>query len=504
MTRRATRATQLRDENAVKGKIARGVAKAGTAATVTTTAGPSKESAILDANVQNKRKREALGEVTNNNKDKAQAPKGISKEGKIVKPHVLVPPKATRQIVRGPLRKVRSTAITSTKENDINEDAMLIDEPPPALTLHRVTRKLNARTTTTEEKLTELVEDVDELGEEEGDYAEGAEPAHKRRRTSSEGDVEAAVETELEVHPDEETATAQPELEAFTLSVPDVDEEEEEEVTGWDDLDKDDFDDPYMVSEYVVDIFKYLCECENQSIPNADYMQHQKELRWSHRGVLMDYLIGLHSTFKLMPETLYLSVNIIDRFLSMRVVSLSKLQLVGLSGLLIAAKFEEIVAPSVENFLVIGAMQDEAKEEDMLKAERYILKTLNWSVSLYPQPMNWLRRVSKADDYDPQVRALAKFFLEIHVVERRLIGIKPSLLAAASIWLGRLVMGHFGWSPNLAHYSGYSEKKILPVADLMLNYCLRPERHENFVQKFASKKYSKVLSVANAFRDVQY
>lgn len=159
----------------------------------------------------------------------------------------------------------------------------------------------------------------------------------------------------------------------------------------------------------------------------------------------MDYLIGLHHRFRLCPETLYLAVNLIDRFLSMRVVSLSKLQLVGLSALFIASKFEEIVAPSVKHYLTAGAMQDEAKEEDMLKAERYILKTLNWTVSLFPQPMNWLRRISKADDYDPQVRTLAKFFLEIHVVERRLLGVKPSLIAAASIWLGRLVMNETDW-----------------------------------------------------------
>ncbi|KAF8589101.1 hypothetical protein K439DRAFT_1629000 [Ramaria rubella] len=205
----------------------------------------------------------------------------------------------------------------------------------------------------------------------------------------------------------------------------------------------------------------------------------------------MDYLIGLHYTYRFAPETLYLAVNIIDRFLSMRVVSLSKLQLVGLSGFFIACKFEEVLAPSVGNLLTAGAMQDDAKEEDMLKAERYILKTLNWNVSPYSQPMNWLRRISKADDYDPQVRTLAKFFLEIHVVERRLLGVKPSLIAAASIWLGRLVMGKFVWTPNLAHYSGYSEKKIIPVANIMINYCLRPERHENFIRKYASKRYAK-------------
>ena len=174
-------------------------------------------------------------------------------------------------------------------------------------------------------------------------------------------------------------------------------------------------------------------------------MQHQKELKWSHRSLLMDFLISLQRQMHLLPETLHLAVNIIDRFLSLRVVSLSKLQLVGIAGMMIATKFEEIAAPSVRHWLHAGMMTDDASEEDMLKAEKYILKTLNWSISNYPQPMNWIRRISKADDYDPEVRLLSKFFLDIHVVERRLIGIKPSLISAASIWCGRLIMGKFGW-----------------------------------------------------------
>ena len=172
----------------------------------------------------------------------------------------------------------------------------------------------------------------------------------------------------------------------------------------------------------------------------------------------------------MLPETLYLAVNIIDRFLSMRIVSLPKLQLVGLSGLFIAAKFEEICSPSVQNLLAAGAMQEDTTKEEMLKAERYILMTLNWNVSLYPQPMNWLRRISKADDYDPEVRSLAKFFLEIHVVEKRLLGVKPSLIAAASIWLGRLVLNHFGWVKRpISLFLVSSTDKILPRRRLILH-----------------------------------
>lgn len=80
-------------------------------------------------------------------------------------------------------------------------------------------------------------------------------------------------------------------------------------------------------------------------MPNPNYMESQKELAWKMRGILTDWLIQVHVRFRLLPETLFLCVNIIDRFLSARVVSLAKLQLVGVTCMFIAAKFEEIRSP---------------------------------------------------------------------------------------------------------------------------------------------------------------
>jgi G2/mitotic-specific cyclin 1/2 len=80
-------------------------------------------------------------------------------------------------------------------------------------------------------------------------------------------------------------------------------------------------------------------------------MASQKELAWSMRGILLDWLVQVHARFRLLPETLFLCVNIIDRFLSARVVSLAKLQLVGIACLFVASKVEEIVAQSVSHFL---------------------------------------------------------------------------------------------------------------------------------------------------------
>lgn len=177
-------------------------------------------------------------------------------------------------------------------------------------------------------------------------------------------------------------------------------------------------------------------------MPNPNYMETQKELAWKMRGVLVDWLVQVHARFKLMAETFFLCVNLIDRFLSVRVVSLAKLQLVGVTCLFVAAKVEETIAPSVTNFIYCA--QSSYTEIEILQAEKYILKTVDWNLG-YPSPLNFLRRISKADDYNIHVRTIGKYLLEIGCLEWRLIATPPSLLAASAMWLARLILDLADW-----------------------------------------------------------
>lgn len=177
-------------------------------------------------------------------------------------------------------------------------------------------------------------------------------------------------------------------------------------------------------------------------MPNPAYMDNQRELSWAMRGILHDWLIQIHLHFHLIPETLLLAINTVDRFLSIRVVSLAKLQLVGLTCLFIASKFEEIITPPITQFLNLA--EDAYTENEILQAERYVLKTLDWNLS-YPNPVHFLRRVSKADGYDIKARTIAKYLVETMCLEWRLLSAPPSLLAAAAIWLARLTLDSETW-----------------------------------------------------------
>ncbi|KAJ1024317.1 hypothetical protein NDA18_004487 [Ustilago nuda] len=255
---------------------------------------------------------------------------------------------------------------------------------------------------------------------------------------------------------------------------------------GWEDLDAEDAEDPLMVAEYVNDIFEYMKELEIINMPNGDYMSLQEEINWDVRAILIDWLVDVHTKFRLLPETLYLAVNIIDRFLSRRTISLSKLQLVGVTAMFIASKYEEVMCPSIKNFYHIadGGYTD----VEILRAERYVLKVLDFSMS-YANPMNFLRRISKADNYDIQTRTVAKYFMEISLLDYRLMEHPPSLIAAAAAWLAREVLERGEWTPTLVHYSTYSEQELLGTAEIMLDYCLRPITHQFFHKKYAHKKF---------------
>jgi hypothetical protein len=200
--------------------------------------------------------------------------------------------------------------------------------------------------------------------------------------------------------------------------------------------------DTSMVAEYGEEIFEYMHTLEEKMKPNANYMDHQAEIQWSMRSVLMDWLVQVHNRFTLLPETLFLAVNYVDRFLSAKVVSLGKLQLVGATALFVAAKYEEINCPSVQEivYMVDGAYTG----DEVLKAERFMLSMLQFELG-WPGPMSFLRRISKADDYDLETRTLAKYFLEITVMDERFVSCAPSFLAAGAHCLARFMLKKGDW-----------------------------------------------------------
>lgn len=260
-------------------------------------------------------------------------------------------------------------------------------------------------------------------------------------------------------------------------------------------LDTEEARDISMVAEYAQDIFDYMACTERESMANPNYMDFQDEIQWHMRATLIDWLLQVHMRYHMLPETLWIAVNIVDRFLSARIVSLAKLQLVGVTAMFIAAKYEEILAPSVEEFVYMtdgGYSRDE-----ILKGERIVLSTLDFNVSTYCSPYSWVRRISKADDYDIQTRTLCKCLMEVTLLNHLFLRVRPSMIAAIGMFLAKRMLGGV-WDDAFVYYSRFTEAQLLPGANLLLEKLAEPGFEEQFVyKKYASKKFLKASIYAH-------
>ncbi|CAH1766016.1 5936_t:CDS:10, partial [Entrophospora sp. SA101] len=243
----------------------------------------------------------------------------------------------------------------------------------------------------------------------------------------------------------------------------------------WDDLDSEEMDDPMMVAEYA-----------NETMPIRDYMKGQTELNWKMRTILINWIIEIHYKFDLLPETLFLSVNILDRFLSESVVKMAKLQLAGITAVFIASKYEEMAAPSITNYLYMS--DGGYAEEEILKAERYVLQLLNYKLC-YPNPMHFLRRISKADQYDIRSRTLAKYLMEITLIDHNFVSCRPSMIAASSLYLARIMLNCGEWHSNLIHYSTFTEQEIIPYSDMILKYLAKDKNINYAFRKYSTSRF---------------
>jgi hypothetical protein len=111
------------------------------------------------------------------------------------------------------------------------------------------------------------------------------------------------------------------------------------------------------------------------------------------RAVLVDWLIQVHLKFHLLQETLYLGIQIIDAYLNLHNVPKMQLQLVGVSAMFVACKYEEMYVPAIEDFVYMT--DNTYTKSEIRQMEISILKTLDFMFTK-PLPIHFLRRFSKA------------------------------------------------------------------------------------------------------------
>lgn len=291
------------------------------------------------------------------------------------------------------------------------------------------------------------------------------------------------------------------EIELMETSSNNVLEMVENDIEQVEDIDKDDEKNPQLVVDYVNDIYAYLRQLEEIQVVQEDYMQQTTTILPKMRGVLIDWLVGVHLQFHLLQETLYTTVAILDRFLQVEVgnITRNKLQLVGVTAMLIASKYEEIYAPEIKDFVYIT---DKAyTDKEIMKMEVRILTTLQFNLGR-PLPLHFLRRASKAGGVEAATHTLAKYVMELSLGSYSLCATPPSTLAAAALALSaRLLQPGTSleeiWSNTLVHYTNYTLKEIHPTLLKLIELLVSaPTAKLNSVfQKYCNKKFMKIARI---------
>ena len=255
------------------------------------------------------------------------------------------------------------------------------------------------------------------------------------------------------------------------------------------------------VVPYLIEIHQHYRETEGLKHASPSYMSKHADINARMRSILIDWLVEVHLKFKLMPETLYLTVNLIDRFLEKEQIMRNKLQLVGVTAMFMASKYEEIYAPECRDFVYIS---DKAYTRDeILRMEGLMLARLNFQLTA-PNAFVFVKRFAKVAGIATAPRSttelLANYLVELTLQDYKMLKYLPSTICASAVYLALKTRGKTPWTPDLEKHSTYKE------ADLQA--CVRDihELHDkattNSLQavrkKYTQEKHGNVSSIAPA------
>ncbi|KAK9923270.1 hypothetical protein M0R45_031699 [Rubus argutus] len=243
------------------------------------------------------------------------------------------------------------------------------------------------------------------------------------------------------------------------------------------DIDADNKD-PQLCSLYARDIYNNLRVAELSRRPYPSFMETiQQDITKSMRGILIDWLVEVSEEYKLVPDTLYLTVYLIDWFLSKNYIERQRLQLLGITCMLIASKYEEICAPRLDEFCFMT--DNTYTKEDVLQMENQVLKYLGFQLFV-PTAKSFLRRfllAAQASYKSPslELEYLANYLAELTLVDYSFLKFVPSMIAASAVFLSKWTLDQSShpWNPILENYTSYksSDLKIpvLALQDLQMN-----------------------------------
>ena len=263
---------------------------------------------------------------------------------------------------------------------------------------------------------------------------------------------------------------------------------------GATDFDKETENDIFAVTEYAEEIFQYYQNRENV-IQIDKYIHRHPEVSKNMRAVLVDWMVEIQQSFELSHETLYLAVKIVDLYLSKTVhISRDVLQLIGSTAIFIACKFEEHIPFMISDFLYI--CDDAYTHKEMISMEIKILMTTGFNL-FFPLSYRFLRKYAKCSKVHIKDLTLARYILELSLMDYELIDAPDSMLAAAALFLAKVIQGKPTWSQALIDFSGYQIEDICHLVYHLYNIFSQPPKNalNTIRNKYSQKAFFEVSKI---------
>ncbi|XP_042380802.1 cyclin-A1-1-like [Zingiber officinale] len=286
-------------------------------------------------------------------------------------------------------------------------------------------------------------------------------------------------------------------------------------LMGADIVDVDTNNDPQFCSALACDIYQNLRNAETKKRPSIDFMETiQKDINANMRSILIEWLVEIAEEYRMVPDTLYLTVNYIDRYLSGNEINRQELQLLGAACMLIAAKYEEACAPEGEDLCY---MTDNTYSiDELLQMEFKVLTYLKFEMTV-PTAKCFLRRFVRAaqgSDELPtlQLEFLASYVAELSLLEYSMLRYAPSLVAASAVFLARFILQptKTPWNATLSHYTLYKPSELSDCIKALHGLLCTSagnglpairEKYSQHKYKFVAKKYCPASIPSEFFQD---
>ena len=246
-------------------------------------------------------------------------------------------------------------------------------------------------------------------------------------------------------------------------------------------------DDPQDAYEYDLEIYRFLRKAEHERLPSPTLLESQSTITPNMRSMVIDWIVNIHSSGRLHSETLHLTVNIMDRYLSTTDLPKSDFQKLACAAIFIAAKNCEAYPLVPEDLVDVAGHSFTLKS--LLRMETDVLVAIDYRVDTI-LPIVFIKRFLRISARDSIVAMLAHFMSEIALLDAHFIGMVPSKLAAAIVLLAlTLKYEDYKWDKFMEDNTGYTVSDLSPVVQMLLD-AIHTIRNSRFQQSF--KKYGRI------------